>query len=198
MTENSKILYFASSNENKFREIKCLIPKENNFNIEFFKINIKEIQSESILEVAEDKARKAYNIIKNPLIIEDDGLFITDLNGFPGVYSSFVFKAIGNSGILRLLKENKNREAKFVSVFSFFDGKVIKSFIGENIGSIILEIVPGGWGFDPIFKPENECRTYSQLGMQDKIKISHRTKALKKFLQWYYKDYSNSSMMVFV
>ena len=194
MTDNSKILYFASSNENKFQEIKCLIPKENNLKIEFFKIDVKEIQSESIMEVAEDKARKAYNFIKNPLIIEDDGLFITGLNGFPGVYSSFVFKTIGNQGILKLLEKNKNREAKFVSVFSFFNGKIIKSFTGENIGSISLEIESGGWGFDPIFKPENELRTYSQLGMQDKIKISHRTKALKKFLHWYFKEYDNSSM----
>lgn len=193
MTKISEILYFASSNDNKFQEIKNLISKENNFDLEFSRININEIQSESILEVAEDKVRKAYDIIKNPVIIEDDGLFITELNGFPGVYSSFVFKSIGNLGILKLLKDNKNRESKFVSVFSFFDGKFIKSFIGENIGSISLEIIPGGWGFDPIFKPANERRTYSQLEIQEKIKISHRTKALKKFLHWYCKDYYNTN-----
>ncbi len=193
MTKISKTLYFASSNDNKFREIKNLISKENNFDLEFSKININEIQSESILEVTEDKVRKAYDIIKNPVIIEDDGLFITELNGFPGVYSSFVFKSIGNLGILKLLKDNKNRDSKFVSVFSFFDGKFIKSFTGENIGSISLEIIPGGWGFDPIFKPVNERRTYSQLEIQEKNKISHRTKALKKFLQWYCKDYYDTN-----
>ncbi|MBA3749743.1 MAG: non-canonical purine NTP pyrophosphatase, partial [Nitrosopumilus sp.] len=94
-------IHFASSNQNKFLEIERLFEKEidndkNNIKILFANIVIKEIQSESIIEVAQDKVKKAFKIVKKPVIVEDAGLFIEDLNGFPGVYSSYVFKTLGN------------------------------------------------------------------------------------------------------
>ncbi len=191
-------LYFASSNENKFLEIEKILKKEkemdekqNKKNIEIFFSNIiiKEIQSESIIEVAEDKVKKAYDIIKKPVIVEDDGLFIEVLNGFPGVYSSFIFKTIGNKGILKLLKDNKKRRAYFLSIFSFFDGKIVETFSGETTGYITTKIFPEGWGFDPIFKPENENKTYGQLNFLKKNEISHRSIGLRKFLEWYKQKY---------
>jgi XTP/dITP diphosphohydrolase len=182
-------LYFASSNKNKFLEIENLLEKEKGIKIHFSKVILKEIQSESIIEVAEDKVKKAFNMIKKPVIVEDDGLFIKDLNGFPGIYSSFVFKTIGNKGILNLLKDNENRKASFTSIFSFFDGKIIESFSGETTGYITTKILPEGWGFDPIFKPENEDKTYSQIDILKKNEISHRSKALRKFLEWYDQRY---------
>jgi XTP/dITP diphosphohydrolase len=178
-------LHFASGNENKFLEIERLFEKEKNIQILFSKILIKEIQSDSIIEVAEDKVKKAFKIIKKPLIVEDDGLFIDNLNGFPGIYSSFVFNTIGNKGILDLLRDNKKRRAKFLSIFSFFDGKTIETFSGETSGHITTKISPSGWGFDPIFQPINENQTYGQINMIKKNEISHRSKALRKFLKWY-------------
>lgn len=182
-------LYFASSNKNKFLEIENLLAKEKGIKIHFSKVILKEIQSESIIEVAEDKVKKAFSMIKKPVIVEDDGLFIKDLNGFPGIYSSFVFKTIGNKGILNLLKDNENRKASFTSIFSFFDGKIIESFSGETTGYITTKILPEGWGFDPIFKPEDEDKTYGQIDILKKNKISHRSKAIRKFLEWYDQRY---------
>ena len=68
------------------------------------KLNIKEIQSDSLEEIALEKCRYAFSKIKSPVIVEDDGLFIEKLNGFPGQYSAFVFKTIGIKGILDLLR----------------------------------------------------------------------------------------------
>jgi XTP/dITP diphosphohydrolase len=182
-------VYFASSNENKFLEIQSLFEGENKENKENFKIlfsspKIKEIQSDSMTEVAKDKAKKAFSSIKRPVIVEDDGLFIEELNGFPGVYSSFAFKTIGNRGILNLLANNDKRRAHFLSVFSFFDGSTIETFCGETAGHITTEVFPSGWGFDPIFKPENEDLTYGELNLQRKNEISHRSKAFRQFLRW--------------
>ena len=67
------------------------------------------------------KAQDAFSKLKKPVIIEDDGLFINSLDGFPGPYSSYVFKTIGNKGILNLLKNN--RKAKFVSIITYCDKK---------------------------------------------------------------------------
>jgi XTP/dITP diphosphohydrolase len=191
-------LHFASGNENKFLEIEKLFEKEKetknekNVRVIFSKILIKEIQSDSIIEVAEDKVRKAFKVIKKPLIVEDDGLFIEDLNGFPGIYSSFVFNTIGNKGILDLLMDNKNRRANFLSIFSFFDGKTIETFSGKTSGHITTKISPSGWGFDPIFQPINEYQTYGQINMIKKNEISHRSKAFRKFLKWYKINYQNT------
>jgi XTP/dITP diphosphohydrolase len=191
-------LHFASGNENKFLEIEKLFEKEKetknekNVRVIFSKILIKEIQSDSIIEVAEDKVRKAFKVIKKPLIVEDDGLFIEDLNGFPGIYSSFVFNTIGNKGILDLLRDNKNRRANFLSIFSFFDGTTIETFSGKTSGHITTKISPSGWGFDPIFQPINEYQTYGQINMIKKNEISHRSKAFRKFLKWYKINYQNT------
>ena len=191
-------VHFASGNENKFLEIERLFEKEKetrnekNIQVIFSKILIKEIQSDSIIEVAEDKVRKAFKVIKKPLIVEDDGLFIEDLNGFPGIYSSFVFKTIGNKGILDLLRDNKNRRASFLSIFSFFDGKTIETFSGKTAGYITTKVSPLGWGFDPIFQPINENQTYGQIDMIKKNEISHRSKAFRKFLEWYKINYQNT------
>jgi XTP/dITP diphosphohydrolase len=191
-------LHFASGNENKYLEIERLFEKEKetknekNVRVIFSKIIIKEIQSDSIIEVAEDKVRKAFKVIKKPLIVEDDGLFIEDLNGFPGIYSSFVFNTIGNKGILDLLRDNKNRRANFLSIFSFFDGTTIETFSGKTSGYITTKISPLGWGFDPIFQPINEYQTYGQINMIKKNEISHRSKAFRKFLKWYKINYQNT------
>jgi XTP/dITP diphosphohydrolase len=190
-------LHFASGNENKYLEIESLFEKEKetknekNIRVIFSKILIKEIQSDSIIEVAEDKVRKAFKVIKKPLIVEDDGLFIEYLNGFPGIYSSFVFNTIGNKGILDLLRDNKNRRANFLSIFSFFDGTTIETFSGKTSGYITTKISPSGWGFDPIFQPINEYQTYGQINMIKKNEISHRSKAFRKFLMWYKINYHN-------
>ena len=191
-------VYFASSNENKFFEVQSLCEMENrerneNVRILFSSPAIKEIQSDSMTEVAEDKAKKAFGSIKSPVIVEDDGLFIDELNGFPGVYSSFAFKTIGNKGILNLLANNEKRRAHFLSVFSFFDGNTIETFCGETAGHITMEIFPSGWGFDPIFLPENEDLTYGEISIQRKNEISHRSKAFRRFLKWHKLKYVHRS-----
>jgi len=111
---------FVSSNKNKFYEAKNIL-SQNGINLGFFKTPLKEIQAESLKEIAAQKADEAYRKIRKPLIIEDAGLFIESLNGFPGPFSSYVFKTIGNSGILRLVKTN--RKAKFQSVVAYCDNK---------------------------------------------------------------------------
>ena len=96
-------LFFVSSNNHKYQEAKSIL---DSFGIKlgFFRLNLEEIQSDSLKDIALKKARDAFSKCKKPLIIEDDGLFINSLNGFPGPYSSYVFKTIGNKGILNLTR----------------------------------------------------------------------------------------------
>jgi len=108
-------------------------------------------------------------------------LFIDSLGNFPGVYSSYVFKTIGNKGILNLL--GKKREAKFISIITFLDKNYLKSFEGKIHGTISKTQKGQGWGYDPIFIPLNSKKTFAEL--KNKNELSHRYKALKKFASWY-------------
>ncbi len=173
-------LYFASSNIHKFQEAKKIL-ESFEINLRFFKCELEEIQSNSLKEIAKNKAIQAFQKCKKPVIVEDDGLFIDSLNGFPGPYSSYVFKTIGNKGILKLVKQN--RKAKFVSIISFYDKKNHESFESKVNGIISKKIIGLGWGYDPIFIPSKSKKTFAQL--ENKNKISHRFKALKKFSSWY-------------
>lgn len=173
-------LFFVSSNSHKFQEVKKIL-KQFEINLGFFRCELEEIQSDSLKEIAGHKAKQAFQKCKKPILIEDDGLFIDSLNGFPGPYSSYVFDTIGNEGILKLVKNN--RQAKFVSIISFYDKKNNEFFESKVNGTISKKLKGTGWGYDPIFIPSNSKNTFAQL--TDKNKISHRFKALRKFANWY-------------
>jgi len=176
-------LFFASSNEHKFQEAERILANLG-MQINLFKTTLEEIQSNNLNDIAEKKAINAYDLIQKPVIIEDDGLFINTLNGFPGPYSSYVYDTIGNKGIMDLLENSKVRDAKFVSIIAYCDSdcdvKLFESSIPGKISSIIEK---GGWGYDPIFIPDGESKTYANVS--DKDKFSHRSAALTKFSNWF-------------
>jgi len=177
----SSSIFFASSNENKFSEARNILSKFG-IKLEFLKSHLEEIQSDNMEEIAQHKANQAFSLCKRPVIIEDDGLFIRSLKGFPGSYSSFVFDTIGNKGILKLVP--KDRSAKFLSIIAYCEKKDdVMLFDGTVSGKISKKIHGTRWGYDPIFIPEGETKTYSQL--REKNVISHRYLALKKFANWY-------------
>ena len=182
-TQQLSELFFASSNENKFQEAERILTNLG-VKVNFSKTTLEEIQSSSLSEIAEQKAISAYELIQKPVIIEDDGLFINSLNGFPGPYSSYVYDTIGNKGIMDLLENSKVRDAKFVSIIAYLGGsdgvKLFESSIPGKISSVIEK---GGWGYDPIFIPDGESKTYANVS--DKDKLSHRAASLKKFSSWY-------------
>ncbi|MDE1830290.1 MAG: non-canonical purine NTP pyrophosphatase, partial [Thaumarchaeota archaeon] len=157
----SSSLYFASSNQNKFEEARSIL-SEFGISLKFFKCSLEEIQADILEEVAQHKASQAYLLCSKPVIVEDDGLFIKSLNGFPGPYSSFAFDTIGNEGILKLV--SKQRGAMFRSVIAYCEKKEdVMLFESSVRGKISKKIQGKRWGFDPIFIPERQNKTYSQL-----------------------------------
>jgi XTP/dITP diphosphohydrolase len=193
------VIFFVSNNIHKYFEIKSILhDRTTDLDLHFYKQNIVEIQDEKIEEIAIEKAKSAYNIVKRPIIIEDDGLFINSLNGFPGQYSSYVFKSIGNRGILRLLEGSRARSAFFKSIFVYTNGIITRVFIGQINGKISSTITDGGWGYDPIFIPlkdynddnnNNNNKTFATLSKTNKKnELSHRRIALDKFVKWFHQN----------
>jgi XTP/dITP diphosphohydrolase len=180
-----KSLHFASNNYNKYVEIQSVLQKYS-INVYFSRMILTEIQSDFLVEIATEKSRSAFEKILMPIIVEDDGLFIDELDGFPGQYSSYAFKTIGNDGIIKLLINSKTRIAYFKSVFVFYDGNILRSFVGETKGKIAHRPTGKGWGYDPMFIPDGIDITFGQLHQENrKEEFSHRTQALIKFANWY-------------
>jgi len=176
-------LVFASSNKHKYIEAKEILAPFG-IKLKFFKFSAVEIQSDSLLEIARQKALDAYSKCKKPVIIEDDGIFVHSLGGFPGPYSSYVYDTIGNLGVVRLVK--KDRKAKFCAIISYCDkSRKPIQFEGVVPGSIPKRPRGKGWGYDPIFVPRGKNQTYGE--MTEKNELSHRSRALQKFARWYTK-----------
>lgn len=136
--------------------------------------------------VAREAAMAAYSVLKRQLVVDDTGLYIPALGGFPGAYAAFVQKTIGNSGILRLMEGIADRAASFITAAAYTDGRHIEAFVGEMPGQIAF--APSGkegFGYDPIFVCDGETRTYAEMTLSEKIAVSHRTKAFSSFLDWY-------------
>ncbi|MBU7018278.1 MAG: XTP/dITP diphosphatase [Theionarchaea archaeon] len=175
------MLSFITSNRNKFEEIHRMTQIE----IEQIPLNYPEIQADSLEAVAEFGIEFCYSETKAPCFLEDSGLFIDVLLGFPGVYSQYVFKTVGCKGILNLLHNREDRKAYFKSVIAYRDESGITFFTGEVQGSIALtQKGEEGFGFDPLFIPEGEGRTFAQMKTEEKNLYSHRGKAFKTFIKY--------------
>lgn len=170
---------FASSNENKFSEVRQILGRLG-VRPELYRCDLTEIQSGDMREIASYKADRAFELCKEPVIVEDDGLFVDPLGGFPGPYSSYVFETIGNDGILRLL--GTERGASFRSVIAYRDPAHRAMIFEGSVRGTIPDAPRGaGWGYDPIFVPSGAQRTFGE----DKHVMTHRRDALERFAEWF-------------
>ena len=185
-------LIFATHNQNKVEEITAILPpviEIKSLRDINFKNEISET-SETLQGNALIKARTIFNQFKRNCFADDTGLEVEVLNGNPGVLSA---RYAGNQNIaidnikklLRNLKNHDNRKAQFRTVIAliydrneyFFEGIIKGKIIGEAKGN-------NGFGYDPIFQPENYFLSFAQLDKEEKNKISHRAKAFRKLINF--------------
>ena len=179
-----KPLKFATSNEHKFSEVSAILG-DYRISVVMARLELREIQADVLEEIAAEKAREACRRLDAPAMVEDTGLFIDGLGGFPGPYSAYVFRTLGNRGVLRLLEGAPDRGATFRSVFAYCPPRGSpQCFPSAVAGAIAPECRGEGWGYDPIFIAEGASgRTYGELG-HDKNRLSHRRMALEKLARW--------------
>lgn len=178
-------LLFATGNKNKFAEAKAILSGAG-IPVEQYSARPPELQLDSLEDIARDNLRHVLVEARRPIFVEDAGLFVQQLNGFPGPYSSYVLRTIGNAGVLKLMEGVKNRSAVFRSVIAYGSPEqACIVFVGETQGEIADRIRGSHWGFDPIFSPqEGNGKTYAELSAATKNRISHRAKALAKLVDW--------------
>lgn len=181
-TQLSSSVLFATSNSSKYEEAKNILAKHD-ITLEHFECELDEIQSNSIQKIALAKAKDALTRCNKPIIVDDAGIFIDALGGFPGPYSAYVQETIGNDGILRLLDSN-NRCASFVATVAYAAPNVAPCAFESCVkGSIPSSPRGKGWGYDPIFVPDGHNQTFAE--MDNKNAISHRAIALGAFATWF-------------
>ena len=170
-----KMIYFITSNENKFKEAKEIFA-EYGIEVEQKKVPYPEIQADTLEEVVEEGLK---SIDEENVFIEDAGLFVDSLGGFPGVYSRYVEDTLGNGAVLKLLKDVKERGAVFKSVVGY-KGNGIKIFTGKVEGDIAeSEKGTAGFGYDPIFVPKGFNNTFAE-DFNLKMRLSHRKQVMEK------------------
>ncbi|MFA4640860.1 XTP/dITP diphosphatase [Pyrococcus kukulkanii] len=176
-------IFFVTSNIGKVKEAKAFL-EPLSIEIEPLKISYPEIQADSLEDVVKFGIEWLKDRIPGYFFIEDSGLFIEALNGFPGVYSAYVYKTIGLDGILKLMENVENRKAYFRSVIGYYNGNV-HIFTGTVQGKISYDKRgTHGFGYDPIFVPDGYEKTFAEMTTEEKNAISHRGKALKEFHRW--------------
>tara|TARA_B000000475_G_C15844788_1_gene385459 strand:+ start:27 stop:620 length:594 start_codon:yes stop_codon:yes gene_type:complete len=182
---------FLTSNRNKVIEANAILSNLG-YEVEQFLVNglppeFIEPQSSSISDVSELKIQQALELISetefenHALLVEDSGLFIESLNDFPGVYSSYISKTIGNEGIINLLADKSNRNAEFRAYSILYKNGEYFRALGVCSGSISTQIKgTNGFGFDPIFIPESgDGRTFGEISENEKASKSHRGQSLR-------------------
>jgi XTP/dITP diphosphohydrolase len=185
-------IVLASHNSNKVKEVQVLVPE----NIEI--LSLKDIQFTDEIDETENsfvgnsslKANYIYSKLGVNVIADDSGLEVETLNNEPGVYSArYAGQNASDEDNLNLLLKNlegkSNRNACFKCVITLilngeefhFEGEIKGYIISEKRGEL-------GFGYDPVFIPENEDKTFAEMDMTEKNKFSHRAKAMEKLVQF--------------
>ena len=182
-------IIFASKNKGKIKEVKKIF-EEINFELtSLLDLNdLSEIEEtgNTFEENAKIKATEVFNKYKIPSMSDDSGLSVEQLFGAPGVYSAR-YAGLGandednNRKLIRELEKfDEPHHARYVCYAVYYDGKKYKIANGEVKGTIIKEPRgSNGFGYDPFFVPEGYNQTMGEISLDEKNKISHRSKAFK-------------------
>jgi XTP/dITP diphosphohydrolase len=182
-----KNISFLSSNANKAEELIAL-GRSAGIKIEWVMYEKLEVQNADPSEVVKKSAYIASQSFKKPFIMEDSGIFINALNGFPGAYASYVYSSIGLDGILKLLSKCKDRSAYFKTSILYSYSNKSRLFEGVSKGTIAQEIsntTGRKFGYDPIFIPDGQTRTFNEMDIKEKNLFSHRAIAFNKFAAFF-------------
>ena len=172
-------IYFATTNEGKIAEARLILGMD----IEPIPLEIDEIQSLDPIKVALKKAKAYFKELEKPLFVEDVSLSFSSLGGLPGPYINDFSKALGNYGLIALLRGTENRTAiaQVTIVYigensqeTIFEGKIEGEITKEPIGT-------SGFGWDPIFIPSGANKTFAEMTIEEKNNYSMRVIAFNKF-----------------
>ena len=177
-------LYFVTGNRGKFEEARRILSSCGVELVMEPRAPKLEVQSMSVEEVARWAAYTAYLATGKPVVVEDTGLYIDALRGFPGALAAYAYKTIGAEGILRLMEGVEDRRARFVTaVAAVIPPKVV---VATGVVEGVITREPrgaSGFGFDPIFQPLGSDKTFAEMSIEEKNRWSHRGRAFRRLCE---------------
>lgn len=179
-----KQVNFVTTNRHKFKEVAELL--KDVAVLSQYAIDIDEIQTSDPDEVILCKvleAKKSASV--DNFIVEDTSLSIEALNGFPGPFIKFMEKSMGVDGIYKAVKaQGDSMAATATTIVAYHRNGHTELFHGSVTGTIVPKDGPDNFGFDCIFVPNGSDKTYANMSLSEKNKVSHRGKALSKFCDY--------------
>jgi XTP/dITP diphosphohydrolase len=165
---------FVTSNKNKWLEAQRIL----GYALERAELELDELQAETVSAVALAKARAAYAQLGRPVIVEDAGIELSGLGGFPGPFIKYWEKLGGLESICRAADGLGNRRVRAVCALGVCSDRGSDVVVGSIDG--LLSVHPrgaNGFGWDAIFVPQGEGRTFGEMTAAEKDARSHRRKA---------------------
>lgn len=178
-------IYIVTGNQSKLAEFKAIL-EPLGFRVKSHSVEVEEPKTLDQEKVAISTAIQAYKVVNQPVITDDTGIFFRNYTNFPGTYTKFLFQAIGFEGIRRLMRV-KNKDAYFQTTLCLYDGKETKTFQGWLEGKVTLKQSKKfnqDWSYDSIFIPKGSKKYFSEYTLEERKRISHRAKAIKKLIKF--------------
>jgi non-canonical purine NTP pyrophosphatase (RdgB/HAM1 family) len=181
MSRNIQLPFvLVTGNRGKIAEARLAVGAD----LEAVEVDLPEIQSLDFLEVARAKAEEAWRRLGRPLIVEEAGLELTALNGFPGPLVKWMLQAVGAEGLARTAAALGDSRAVARCFLLYWDGDREVIAEGRTEGTLVLPARgTHGFGWDPVFLPngpDTETRTFAELTGTEKGAVSHRGKAWRE------------------
>ncbi len=160
------------------RPEKALEAERLGYRLERLDLDLVEPQALDPAEVVEAKAREAWRRLERPVLVEDSGLALDAWGGFPGALVKWLEKSAGVEAIARMLEAFPDRRATATCAIAYFDGQRLVAASGSCRGSIApTPRGGGGFGWDVLFVPEGQQRTFAEMPGEEKDRVSHRRRA---------------------
>lgn len=184
-----KNLLLITGNEGKYLEFRDLI-NLTELHLAYRSVDLLEIQSFEIKEIGRFKTKAALEAIGSnseydAVLTDDTGLYCAALNGLPGPFIKWFLQKLGAEGIYDLTRtgNNKTKAICLLTLGLIATGEIVQ-FEGVVNGQLVNPRGSGGFGWDQIFLPDNEVKTFGEMSAEEKNTLSHRRLAINKLRDW--------------
>lgn len=177
-------VFIVTSNRAKFLEIEDILERSR-IDVAHRPVDVLE-SGDTLEQRAKSKARAAFNIIGQPVVADDTGVYFHAFRDFPGAFPKKALEELGLDGLIRKL-DGKDRSGSFKTVLCYYDESGPRCFSGEMEGTIsnrLHKIRREDAPFERIFIPKKMFRAVSELSFEEKQLISHRAKAARKLAEF--------------
>ena len=175
-----KHIYLVTGNAHKLKEWQQIVPAD--INMDSADVDLAELQSDDIEEIVRDKARRAYEAVGKPVVVEDISAGLEMFGGLPGPFIKFFNKRLGGDALYQLAGRQEARATVSCAV-AYYDGSEAIVVHSAVYGKVVEPRVREGFGFDITFMPDGETLTYAEMDVAQKNSMSHSNKAIRLLIE---------------